>query len=809
MVAVLSLIIIVTGITGTNDNVQAAMQSEVQLMGNNEFVVNSGETNHISTGVTAKGLIIQQPIIEVSAADSAPFTISTPVIKSNDTEVQYINTSGSCNLEFDVKVKDSAKIGNYKVGIAFTYDVYDYFANTKTTTTSTITINLRVDEEKSPVQLTLDKVALGNNSIGSNTDLSFVIKNEGEINAKSIYLTIIYGSTIEERYTAKKIKVGDLVAGEMTILTLPISILSTASAGRNTLVANFEYKTVDGDTLTSTYNIYINLGSDTNAPETPKLIIKNVQTKEGLKPGDNFNLEVDLENTGAVAAKNVTVTVDDSSIDTSGIIKKYYTDGIVVDSIHDSTLKTVKIPLSVSQYAASGLKTVMLLISYWDAAGNKYTVTNTVYVEVTAAVSTNLVISNVTQSPSQPLAGDKVAVTFELENLGTVDVKELKISTEGLTSATFIPVSSEPYQYYETLKAGSKIKVMIPLIVSTDIAKGMNGIIIKYSYAGNEGGTSVTIPIRDVQNNSTTVSKPKIIVSKYSTDVEELRAGSTFNFTFDLYNTNSKVAAKNISVTISQADNIFTATQGSSSFFIEKINPGESISETLEMKVKSDATTKAYPIEIVIEYEYDGAEANPTTGEIGETKTEKLNLQAIENARPVVDSVNVYSWDGMVTTGNTAYLSFNFYNMGKSQLNNVVATVEGDFTKSDGSMYFIGNVAAGSSSYIEFEVIPGMAGTASGVLKMTYEDSNGDEVEFAKDFTSDVMSPVVMDPGDFNGGSGEVFNPGVPITKALIIPIWAFVLLQVVIFAIFVPLTRKIIISTYKAKLRKKQEEQY
>lgn len=47
----------------------------------------------------------------------------------------------------------------------------------------------------------------------------------------------------------------------------------------------------------------------------------------------------------------------------------------------------------------------------------------------------------------------------------------------------------------------------------------------------------------------------------------------------------------------------------------------------------------------------------------------------MENARPVVDNIAVGSWDAPVVNQPTA-LTFEFYNMGKSTLNNVHATVE-------------------------------------------------------------------------------------------------------------------------------------
>jgi hypothetical protein len=146
--------------------------------------------------------------------------------------------------------------------------------------------------------------------------------------------------------------------------------------------------------------------------------------------------------------------------------------------------------------------------------------------------------------------------------------------------------------------------------------------------------------------------------------------------------------------------------------------------------------------------------------------------------------------------------------MGKSVLNNVVATVEGDFTKADGSMLFVGNVEAGSSKYQEFDVIPNVEGTAKGTLKVSFEDSNGDKVEFTKDFEAQVGAATVFDPGATDG-STDVFNPDMPVAKTPILPIWAFILVEIVIAAIFIPVTKRVVINGYKAKLRKKEQEQY
>jgi hypothetical protein len=809
-VALLILAMAVTGMTGTGTNVQAAAVSVVKITGINEFNIIPGETNHIKLGVQSSNLQINYPTIAISQDDKEHFTFTTPTITYNGASLSSIYSFSACDLEFDVKVNEDAAIGSYPVTIKFSY--YDFF--TDSNTESSVTIYLIIQQEKVPAQLTVGNVKLSDSNLGSKTDLAFTIQNEGELTAKSVYLTMTYGDVIEERYTAKNIKVGDMSSGDTENITLPITILSTATTGRKAIKAIFTYKTADGDAKTSEYSFSVNLTSAPSVTQLPKINIDDISYTPGLKPEDNFSLTVDIKNIGGATAKNIKVDVDDANIDASGILKNYFTDGISVDSLTKDAERSVDIPLTVSKYSTGGLKAVKVIITYTDASGNSYTVSDTAYVDITAASATptpmvgapNILIKNVTQSPEQPQAGGKVEISFDVVNKGTVDAQELKILTDGLTTATFIPVDAEPYQYFEKLKAGDTIHVTIPLTVSKSIVEGLNSITVKYSYTGGDG--SVSIPVRNVENNIVNISKPKIIVSNYTTDMEELRAGNTFNFTFDLYNTNATVAAKNITVTISQADNIFSVTQGSNSFFIEKMDPGETITKTLAMKVKNDASTKTYPLVITIEYEYDGIEANPTTGEIGEKRTETLNLQATENARPVVNNINVYSWDGNVTVGTAATLAFEFYNMGKSELDNVIAYVEGDLTKADGDMYFIGNVTAGSSSYVEFDVTPNIAGTANGKLRVTFEDSNGDTIENTYDFTAEVMDAGMVDNGGGvipPDGSGEVFNPDAPMAKQAILPIWAFILVQIVIFALFVPVTRKIVISAYKAKLRRNE----
>lgn len=808
IVAVLAIALIATGVLSNGIIVKAGTGPAIVFSQNNfNLVVTPGETSRIRLPINAvDDVVIDAKASVIDQNPESPFTFSDPVLMTDyDAKTTTIPIVRTTYVEFDVEVNETAGIKSYPITLKINGRLTSSFDNL-TPAELTLDFKLKILEEKSPAQLSITDVVYYNAEAGSEMDLTFRVRNDGEIAARNTYINVNYGDTgIVKGYTADNIKIGDIEPGKDQYVTLHLKVQSTATSGKKTLTANFKYKDITGKESTSSTTFDVKIEENKDAPN---LEIRNTEYNNNIKPGDEFVLKATLQNYGTTSAMDIKVAVVSENPDTDSFIRNYYSDNIEVENIKAYTKKQVEIPLIVSHGVTGSLNKLKLNITYTDHLGITYTETKTIYlnVAVEGPEKASIVIGNVKQYPAQPSAGENLEISFDFENKGTADITELKVAPV-LSADTFIPQASEPYQYIDRVKSGETIRITLPLIVSDNIAEGLNNLTVNFTYAG--GGTdSAIIPVRDVQNAMGSSSIPKLIISKYTTDVEEIRAGGTFNFTFDIYNSHSSVNAKNITVTVTQAENIFTVTQGSNSFFIQSIKPGEAAQQTLEMKVKSDTKTNAYKLNIKVEYEYDGIKPNIETGKIGETKEYELNLQAIENARPVVDYVNVYSFDGNVMMGNPAMLSFEFYNMGKSSLNNVIATVEGDFTKSDGNMYFVGNVMEGSSSYVEFEVMPNLEGLAKGVVKITYEDSNGDEVEFLKEFETTVMGAQVFDPGMMDGGM-DVFNPTVPEPKKPILPTWLFILIEIVVFVAFIPITRKIIISIYKKKLLKKEEANY
>lgn len=772
-----------------------------------------GETVHVKLPIKAVGGYLSQPRITV-ITEGKPYKVDNIALTGDGFTAENppigINTA-KLYIEFDLQVKETAKIGisklEVKVDAAYSTDT-----GVANATFSLPSLNFVISDEIEPAQLTIDNVNYDNAIIGKAIDLTFTIKNEGKITARNAYFTIDDTSfdtaKISPNYSKLEQKIGNsgvLTGGDSYNVTLPLKIQTDATAGLKKLTVTMKYKDEDGTATTDTSQVYITVSTNANAP-----VIEVVSTKNAseLVAGDKFNLVATIQNTGKSTARNVQVTVE--GLSSESFLPGYTGKTIPVSNLAAKGKTDVKIPLIVSEMAKIGLKEVPVTFTYEDEAGTVSTTKTTLYLEIEAAEGVdatgkpNIVITNVNQSPDAPNAGAKVNVSFDIENKSKLDINDVKVSLPNATGAVFAPLSSEPYYYIDSIKGGKKVRITMSFMAADTIPEGTNSLTLQYSYVANGttySSDTATLYILNMQNTGVGSSKPKLIISDFTTSTEELRAGSTFDFVFDIKNTHSNIDARNIKVTVNQTDNIFAVDKGSNTFYISEIPAGQSVQNTLTLRVKSDATTKAYPLDITMDYDYEGAEANPTTGQIGETAKETINLQAVENTRPVVDNIVVGSWEPPVVSQPTA-MTFSFYNLGKSTLNNVKATVSGDYTLSTGDMYFIGNVDAGGQQYAELEVIPNVEGQAKGVLTVTFEDSTGQEVSVTKDFEGTIQGAFVPDPG-----TGAIPDGGIVAeAKKPILPVWLFVVAQCVIFTAGIISARKIRINLYKKKLRKLEE---
>ena len=611
----------------------------------------------------------------------------------------------------------------------------------------------------------------------------------------------------------------DIASSDVTWLTFQITTKETAQKGKYPLKITYldEFFDEEEDIPDPGFTVVAEV---TKEKQPSELVISDFSYAGVLKPDEDAVLTFKIKNTGELPAVNTKVSLGYAG---TSIIPNYTDYSIKLGTIEPNQEKAVKVDVHILDTTTQKLIELPVELTYQDSDGTVFTGSsnNRLYLPIELPEEEEpeeddglLLVNGVSQSVDAPKAGQKVTVYFHLENTSSKDFTDVKVSPNYVSRVGFEPVNAEPYQYIGTVKAGERKKVAVTVIAGEDIADGMNTLDVTYSYVKwNKEQLQETVGLyvlnvvgKEDNTEEQTVSKPKLMVTDFSTSLEEIKAGELFDFTFSVMNTNEEVAAKNIKVTVTSSN--FAVTSGSNSFFVSKIEPGEKAELTINLKASAALTTGAYPLSIAMEYEYEGMPTGAGYTD-GVQVTEEKMITVKENLRVSVENISVGDWNIPIVNQATT-LSMEVYNMGKSQLNNVYFTVEGDLVIANGSSYYYGNLSAGYPDYVEMSVIPNVSGTANGVLVIHMEDSNGDEVEYRKEFSCQVQEEQFYDwSGEMNGDMGDFMEEPVisEDVKEPLLPLWAFLLIEAAVFVLAVVVTRKVVLVRYRKKMQKQDEE--
>ena len=716
--------------------------------------------------------------------------------------------------------------------------------------------------ELKPIEIIVDKTTYDEKDvyIGNSFTMKLKIKNAGERQALNTFLKMNFGSSgIVPDYKVENISIGTLNAGETKVIDVPVKILKNSEPGFYNISADISCKDLDGieqGPFSSTMYITVNKANEEQVKtESPVISLSTADNYKILQPDSEDSIKVTVKNEGKADAYDVKLSVVSGLDTTIGITKAFTTDSIAVGNIKAGESKEVEVPIRVAKSFGSGLYEIQMAAAYKDEKENEKTSSNmTMYVkgantidpEKTTAVS----IGNVSQSPESPKAGEKVTVSFDIINDGTTDITNVKVAGTGLSSSGFEPVSSEPYKKVGTVKAGSKARVSLTFKVGKNISEGFNTLNVTCEYTDASGvpaTESAGLYVLNVKNENKENSdeqknsRPKLIITQYSAEpivedyeleeaedpdklMRELKAGRLFTFKYTLKNTHATKAAKNIKITLEQAEGVFSPTQGSNIFYIDQILPGETAEQEVILKTRSDVATGDYPVSIKVEYEYDDMSAVDTEHG-GVTDENTIKLHAVENYRPEIENIYIEAYDGCYV-GQPVDLSFEFYNMGRSTLGNVYVTIEGDFElANNSSKTYVGAVSGYGQEYVNPQIVPLVAGEAYGTVVVHFEDSNGDEQIKTAEFSTYVMGGEDFgDYGDFSdidwgNMSGNFYGPDFPDgewnpddmgedgeegTKILGLPVWLFIVICASVVVIIVVI---IIVVVVKKKHKRQLEE--
>ena len=250
----------------------------------------------------------------------------------------------------------------------------------------------------------------------------------------------------------------------------------------------------------------------------------------------------------------------------------------------------------------------------------------------------------------------------------------------------------------------------------------------------------------NIENEGAGTSTPRVIVTGYTTDPQQVHAGDTFKLTLHLKNTSQRTAVSNMLVNFSSPsegtdmDNsyaVFLPTSGSNSVYVDKIGKGSEKDVTIELTAKSDLSQKPYQMEVSMEFEDEEYTAFTANADV--------SIPILQDARFELSKPEILP--EQINVGAESNVMFSIYNLGKVTLYNVHVSFEGDAVSGGDS--FLGKIDAGGTGSVD-AMVRGEAATTDGnpiKVVITYENDAGEKSEYKEEIALTVI-------GDSNSEMG-------------------------------------------------------
>lgn len=121
--------------------------------------------------------------------------------------------------------------------------------------------------------------------------------------------------------------------------------------------------------------------------------------------------------------------------------------------------------------------------------------------------------------------------------------------------------------------------------------------------------------------------------------------------------------------------------------------------------------------------------------------------------------------------GEGGSITVNFVNKGRNPISNLEATISGQNLGADMPQQYLGNLAAGTESSVDFDLNPSEEGPVVGTVVLTYEAADGSAKSITQEFSATAVMMVYEDPGMMGGE--DIFVEPEPEHTGL--PVWGWV----------------------------------
>ena len=611
-----------------------------------------------------------------------------------------------------------------------------------------------VSAPKEP-KIIIDNIKIPQNlNIGDTFNVDVTVANTGAADAENVTLTIGLPAGIQNK-TAKTVKIDSLKSGNKTTKTFTFYVTPGVSYGYNSFNLEVSYPSeseAGGNRADQFFGAVVN-SSD--------LRIESIKIPGSVGINTDFNVEVAIKNTGADTTDVML------SISPSGGLTNKTANTVKIDSIKSGATMVKTFTFMATENSPNGYVSIDVSLTDGEEIIQQYSGT---------------IVRNPpkTEDPTEPDEKTDIPVViiskFSYTNTSTDNSGDNNIPTDynqGYDN-NFNGGYDDGFNIYYDDSDGNGMIDTMPIepreykddiFIESETGKFIDTFVVAEPVSPNMAMPAPEVimpspiypdteyPDYGDNNNFPNDSGSENINSESKTNA--VYGGETFIFTVELLNTHKSVAIKDLKVTISQEHGIFNPKSGSNTFFVERLEPGETTEIQIELLVKSDADPDSYGLTVSMSYKSEKGESTSSSEIINIPVQQKMRF-SIGDLPPI----------NAVEMGDDAYITLQFGNLGKSWIYNVIVRVQGDGFMNMNGTYYAGNIEKGKFISNEFTLTPYMAGYLSGSFLFTYEDADGnphyDECPFSFMVMGGEEEFIDMPPID---GEIEYGPDGQPVIK--------------------------------------------
>lgn len=392
---------------------------------------------------TAQGIVVS-----LGSSEFAPANGQASVTLAD------ISPFGSYTVSLAVTASSSLTegIATIPVSLAFRDETGQTYSNS-----ATLSVNILEEEEPGNSQIVLDSYLVTPNVAypGDSVSVQALFKNTGSETAKQVLVQVSDGVLIAGSQ-GNAFSLGDIPAGSVVPVTMPLTIASDAEAGSQAQSLAISYLQ-DGEVNQTTASIALQI--EEIDEESPILLLQSyASSADELLPGQQFTFTLTLQNAGQVDMTDMLLTFGSLSISESSSSDSITTsttvdsnflpygggDTILLGALPAGETITTTQDFIVSNDLSNGVYTLKMAVSY-DADGTS--VEQTLNASLIVNTVPRLRITQENELDDPLTAGESYTLSLNIANLGDNDV----ITTEVHVSGTNLTITEGDVILMETL----------------------------------------------------------------------------------------------------------------------------------------------------------------------------------------------------------------------------------------------------------------------------------------------------------------------------------------------------------------------